>query len=100
MNTYSNKIDGSKKIKALGIDILFSEGIDISLINIKEDGIAISSFKKLCTQIYDTGYRAGLDKHKVIGKIRQRMEKEGKYLQMHANIAKDFKEKSQINKLK
>jgi hypothetical protein len=64
LRAMENKIASQSDIKAFALDILLAEGIDPSIINLKDDGISIESFKKLINGLYLAGYKDGMERIK------------------------------------
>ena len=91
-------MSSSDSIKQLGKEILLKEGIDITLVNLKEDGITIEAFGKLVRQIYEAGYMDGMAGWAESKDELRKKEKEGLALNKHQWFAKQIVADSQINK--
>ena len=95
---YNILMSSGDYIKALGKEILLKEGIDITAINIKEDGITIEAFSKLVRQIYEAGYVDGMAGWTQSKDELRKKEKEGRALTKHQWFAKQLAADSQQNK--
>lgn len=95
---YNGDISSRSAIKNIAKGILFKEGIDISLINIKEEGVSIEAFAKLVDQIYLAGYKDGFARWKESQHENYDIEKLGARLIGHASKAKTIAAQNQGNK--
>lgn len=84
-------------IRNIAKTVLLKEGIDITLVNIKEEGVSIEAFGKLVEQIYQAGYKDGLIQYRETQNESRDSEYLGSKLIGHARRAKTISKKSLIN---
>lgn len=95
---YSRRMSSVNDIKAFAREILLEEGYDPDIVNLKEDGISISSFKKLVDALYKAGYQDGIRENAELREQRKKLENQGKILTHHARRSKFFQEHNELNK--
>ena len=85
-----------KGLRKKAAQLLFDEGIDISLVNISVDGVRISSFNKLVDMLYLLGYD---DAEAYRPRRKIDAENVGKALTEHAQRARQIASQSKINRV-
>lgn len=94
----NHDISSLADLKAFAREVLLESGFDIDIVNLKEDGVSIESFKKLCTALYDLGYKEGMEGKSIIRGKEKELEYQGRILTKHQRSARFFSDKNQINK--
>lgn len=69
-------------------NVLLDMGVDIDIVNLKEDGITIESFSKFVKAIYLSGFENGLTKNNALKGEKIKLEREGKILNKHQRRAR------------
>ncbi len=90
----SNKED----VIAFARSVLLDTGLDVDIVNVKEEGVSIQAFKKLVMALFEAGYKEGLTQVQSLRGEKDRLEMEGRIMNKHQRTAAYISSKNLVNK--
>jgi len=89
-----NKISSKDDVRAFCHSILLQHNVDITAINIAEEGITFECFNDVIKAIYLAGYNDGMLQIATLKGKKKELLKERELFYKHKNAAKEFNENS------